>query len=833
MPTLLDMKVSELAKELQTSDDVILSTLKSLRLKAKDRNQVLNSVVVSVLRSQLGKGLKELPKAAVQETAKPKVAEVKTEKAAPVVEKVVKVKVEPKTEKKVAAPKAAAQTTALKTKLAKTAVETPKPEKPKAAKTKEEIKKEPAAIKPAPAPIKPVVKEVPAPARPVAKNIPEAVAPSKPRAIEAPFVSLKPMVKKRRRAPLHDHGHSMEHAQSPVLDQKSEAPAASEQIIDSDGNPVVIDASQEFAHLPSLELKSPISIKDFSAKIQQKTSDVLKTLMQMGIMATINQNLDEDILRPLTAKFGFNLAKVKTQEEQLVEDHRQEDEDPKLLKPRAPVVTFMGHVDHGKTSLLDRIRRTKVADSEHGGITQHIGAYSVELPKGRITFLDTPGHEAFTAMRARGAHVTDIVVLVIAADEGIMPQTEEAINHAQAAGVPIVVALNKIDRQAANADMVKKQLSEKGLMPEDWGGKVVVVGVSATTGQGIDQLLEMILLEAEMLECRANYDKKASGIVIEAHLSGGRGVVASLIIQSGMIKINDVIVARSSCGKIKAMFDDHKRAVKEACPSMPVEILGLNEVPLAGSIFYVVEDEKLLKDLVSKRQQIIKNQKLQSVQRITLEDLYTRVKEGTIKELNVILMADVQGSLEALKDSLAKIPSDEVKIKFIHAAVGDINPSDVLLAFASDAIIIGFHVDIEPRAKQELEKQPVDVRLYRIIYDAVNDMIKALEGLLEPKTKKKFLSRIEIRQVMKLSKSGIVAGCYVQKGKVTRKANVDVIRNGEIVYSGVLSSLKRFKDDVREVGEGLECGLTVGGFDQIQAGDVLEAYELEKILRKL
>lgn len=820
----MDMKVSELAKELKTSDDVILSTLKALRLKAKDRDQVLNSVVVSVLRSQLGKG-KEAPKGASTATVEPpkvKTAPAKTEKETPVKEKAAaKTKVELKpVEKK----------TAVKKTVTKAAdVLAPKVEKPKAVRPKEEAKEEakkevkkesPAQSIVPPAPAKPIVKEAPSPA-------PEKVAPPKPKTIEAPFVSLKPIAKKRKRSPSHDHGHSFDHAHSPTIDQRQETSAAGA----AETTPA--DASAEASQLPSLEVKMPISIKDFSAKIQQKTSDVLKTLMQMGIMATINQNLDEDILRPLSTKFGFNLIKGKTQEEQLIEDHRQEEEDPKLLKTRAPVVTFMGHVDHGKTSLLDRIRRTKVADSEHGGITQHIGAYSVELPKGRITFLDTPGHEAFTAMRARGAHVTDIVVLVVAADEGIMPQTEEAINHAQAAGVPIVVALNKIDRQGANADMVKKQLNELGLMPEDWGGKVVVVGVSALTGQGIDQLLEMILLEAEMLEVKANYDKKASGIVIEAHLSGGRGVVASLIVQSGILKVNDVIVAGQSAGKIKAMFDDHKRPVKEAGPSMPVEILGLSEVPEAGSIFYVVEDEKLVKDLVNKRQQVIKNQKLQSVQRITLEDLYTRVKEGTIKELNVIIKADVQGSLEALKDSLSKIPSDEVKIKFIHAAVGDVNASDVLLAFASEAIIIAFHVDVEVRAKQELEKQPVDIRQYRIIYDAVNDMVKALEGLLEPRTKKKFLSRIEIRQVMKLSKSGIVAGCYVQKGKVVRKANVDVIRNGEIVHSGVLSSLKRFKDDVREVAEGMECGLTISGFDQIQAGDIVEAYELEKISRKL
>ncbi|OGX19607.1 MAG: translation initiation factor IF-2 [Omnitrophica WOR_2 bacterium GWC2_45_7] len=436
-------------------------------------------------------------------------------------------------------------------------------------------------------------------------------------------------------------------------------------------------------------------------------------------------------------------------------------------------------------------------------------------------------------MRARGAHITDLVVLVVAADEGVMQQTEEAIDHARAAGVPILVALNKIDRRNADIDRVKKELSERDLMPEDWGGKTVVAPVSAVTGEGVDSLLEMILLEAELLELKTNYEKSASGIVVEAHLSGGKGAVTTLIVQSGTLREGDILVVGPHLGKVKAMFDDHKRAVKEAGPSMPVEILGLSHVPEAGEAFYVVADEKQAKEITSKREEDLKNKKLHSYQKISLEDLYSQIQQGVVKELSVIIKADVQGSLEALKDSLEKIPSDKVKLKFIHLGVGDINASDVVLAVASKAIIIGFHVGVDPRAKQELEKKPVDVRHYRIIYDAVNDIKNALEGMLEAKTRKKFLSRIEIREVFKLSKHGIVAGCFVVKGKVNRKVHVDVLRNDAVVYSGVISSLKRFKDDVRDVAEGMECGISVEGFDKYQVGDIIEAYEIESIAQKL
>lgn len=771
------MKVSELAKELNTTSDKVLATLKSFKLKARDESQELSAAVASVVRSEL---------------AKTKKASARTEgksgaKEPPPTSKPVKKEIAAKKSKKSAEKK-------------------PEPQPSKAPSVDAVVVK-----------------------RPVVK--PKATF------SKEPMIMLKPLLRKKRKAPGGDYkaGPTAWETILPVSPQEPSAGAPAGVA----GQQTTI-AVQETAQpatggkiLLDLEVRVPISIKDFSTKIQQKPSIVLKSLMQMGLLAHINQSLDGAVINKLAREFGYNLVKIKTQEEHLIETHRQQEDNPELLKPRAPVITFMGHVDHGKTSLLDRIRKTKVTDTEHGGITQHIGAYSVQLPKGRITFLDTPGHEAFTAMRARGAHITDIVVLVVAADEGIMPQTEEAVDHARAANVPIVVALNKIDRKNADQDRVKKQLADHGLAPEDWGGKTVVVGVSATTGEGVDNLLEMILLESELLELKANAQKKALGIVVDAHLSPGKGSVTTLIVQSGTLREGDNIVVGQYYGRVRAMTDDRGRSIKEAGPSMPVEVMGLSDVPQAGELFYVIEDERQAKEIAEKRQEELKNKRLQMTSRVTLEDLYAQVQEGYVKELNVILKADVQGSLEALKDSLEKIPSDKVKIRLIHAGVGDVNASDVILAVASKAIIIAFHVDIDSRAKQELEEEPVDVRQYRIIYDAVNDIRKALEGLLDAKIRKKFLGRVEIREVFKLSKQGTVAGCYVTKGKVTRKDHVDVLRNGEPVYTGTLTTLKRFKDDVREVNEGLECGISFAGFNQFQSGDIIEAYEIEKISQKI
>ncbi len=819
------MRVSDLAKELGISSDAVLNKLRTLKLKAKDAKQELNSVVETVLRRELAGSLKALQvqnKESAPAKTGAKAALAKDEKP--------KTKIAAKAAEK---PKAAEKTKAVKAAKGKTKAASGqekeksqkiagKPSQASFKKTEADAKKIEKVEKPkdslsakeleslSAAPIK-------APVSPIIKEAPKArVEPSSPTLAPTAITLAKPVERSAFAQPARPFGFQTRPSHF----------SPRQQTVQPKFEPLKIPTGE-------LEIQFPVAVKDLSVHLQQKPSVILKVLMEKGIMATINQNLGEDIVQELSKALGFTFIKSKTKEEQLVATHALETEDKSLLKPRPPVVTFMGHVDHGKTSLLDKIRKAKVADQEHGGITQHIGAYSVVLPRGKITFLDTPGHEAFTAMRARGAYITDLVVLVVAADEGIMPQTEEAIDHARAANVPIIVALNKIDKRGADIDKVKKQLSEKGLMPEDWGGKTIVAGVSAMTGEGIDHLLEMIILEAELLELKANYERKASGIVVEAKLSHGRGPIATMIVQNGTLYEGSMVVAGPYFGKIKAMLDDHARPVKEAGPATAVEILGLSGIPEAGEKFYVIEDERQARDIILGRQALAKAQKLQPLQKITLEDLSLQVKEGKIRELNIIIKSDVQGSMEALKDSLAKITSTEVQLKFIHTGIGEINTSDVILAEASNAIIIGFNVNVDARAKEEVEKYQVDVRTYRIIYDAIRDIKNALEGLLEPKTKKKVVGRVEIRQVLKLSKSGIVAGCFVAKGKVHRKVTVDLVRNGAIVFTGTIGSLKRFKDDVRDVAEGFECGITLNGFDAIEAGDVLEIFELEKIARTL
>ncbi|MFA6216608.1 MAG: translation initiation factor IF-2 [Candidatus Omnitrophota bacterium] len=584
--------------------------------------------------------------------------------------------------------------------------------------------------------------------------------------------------------------------------------------------------------LKELELKFPIIVKDLAIKLQEKSSGLIKTLMGLGVMAGLNQTLDEVVVVQVCAKYGFRIKEAPSAEKTILGIH-EEDDSPGSLKHRSAIVTLMGHVDHGKTSLLDAIRKSKVTESEHGGITQHIGAYRVEIPHGEITFLDTPGHEAFTAMRARGASITDIVVLVVAADEGIMPQTQEALDHARAASVSIIIALNKIDKPTADVDRVKKQLSELNLVPEDWGGKTIVVGVSAKTGQGIDELLEMILLEAQMLELKANPDKPARGVVIEAKSNKYKGPVVTLLVKNGTLRLNDNIIVGSFYGKAKAMFNDRGQTVREIGPSLPVEVLGISGLPQAGEQFFVVENEKKAKELAEGRQEKEKELQMQPVKRLGLEDLYSQIKAGKIKELKLILKADAHGSLEAIKDTLGKIVSTEISLVYIHEGVGNINSSDVILAVASNALILGFNVVADDLAKDLISREGQEVRTYNIIYELANDIRAALEGMLEPKLKKVFLGRVEIRKVFKLSRSGIIAGSFVIKGKVFRNSQVSLVRNGEVVYEGELSSLKRFKDDVREVAEGFECGIALKGYDGIMEGDILEAYQIEKIARKL
>lgn len=797
------MKVHELATQIKLKNEDILETLKSIKLKAKDGDQELSMAVVSVIKSELAKQGKIVLKKKVVRKKKPVVVKEKEIEKDVEATTTTKDKVEKKEEK------------AIEKVEPVVVIETKKEIVKKTDKAKEKIaeKKEPDHVV---ADKKIDSKKLEAPKAVVEKTtFVSNKGKSKPRISKDPIITLKPLARKKRKNDGAGDGSSRRNDQ---YGEKNEEIAKS---------PIPV------GELKDIEVKVPITVKDLSIRMQEKPSAVLKELMKMGIFAHINQGLDENIVMKILNGFGYNLINIKTQEQLLVETHKQEEEDPSQLEFRAPVVTFMGHVDHGKTSLLDKIRKSKVTDTEHGGITQHMGAYSVEVPRGRITFLDTPGHEAFTAMRKRGAHITDLVVLVVAADEGIMPQTEEAIDHARAANVPIIVALNKIDRKNADVDKVKQQLAKYNLAPSDWGGTTSVVGVSAMTGEGIDELLEMMLLEAEMLELKANANKKATGIVVEAHLSQGKGAVTTLIVQSGTLNEGEYIVVGQYCGKARALFNDHKKLVKLAGPSMPVEMLGLSDVPDAGETFYVVEDERTAREITMRRQLQLKKERLDSGAKVTLEDLYSHLEDGQFKELNIIVKADVQGSLEALKDSLAKIPSDKVRIKFIHTAVGEINASDVILAAASKAIIIAFQVGVGSRAKEELEKDPVDIREYRIIYDAVDDIRNALEGLLEAKVKKNFQCRIEVREVFKLSKQGIVAGCYIKKGKAIRKSHADLIRNGEVVYSGIVSSLKRFKDDVREVNENMECGVTLENFDKYQVGDIIETFTVEKIAQKL
>ena len=580
-----------------------------------------------------------------------------------------------------------------------------------------------------------------------------------------------------------------------------------------------------------IECKFPITLKDLAVKLNARPNELIIKLMKQKVMATINQAVDYDVASLIAADYGFEFEKPLTQEEELTK--ALDVEDKTKLITRAPVVTLMGHVDHGKTSLLDAIRKSRVTEKESGGITQHIGAYEVAVGKGHITFLDTPGHEAFTAMRARGAQATDIVILVVAADDGVMPQTKEAIDHARAANVPIVVALNKIDKPEANPEKVKKQLMDIGLMTEDWGGKTIAVGVSAKTGKGIDELLEMLLLEAEMLELKADPTRAAKGVVIEGRLSKGGGPIATVLVQKGTLRPGDTVVAGQHYGKIRAMINDLGHRIDEAPPSKPVEILGLAGVPEAGDVFFVVADEKAAREIVNRRQDVAKATHLQPVKRITLEELSQQVKEGKAKELKVILKADVQGSAEALEQSIKNLETKDIKLDVIHSAVGSINESDVMLAAASNAIIIGFHVDLTPEAAPKAKLEEVDVRLYRIIYEAINDIKSAMEGMLEPTISEVFMGRADVRQVFKVSKAGTIAGCFLAKGKAVRGALCRLWRDKDKVYEGKIGSLKRFKDDVKEVAEGFECGISLDNFSNVNAGDVIEIYELKKTARKL
>ena len=579
-----------------------------------------------------------------------------------------------------------------------------------------------------------------------------------------------------------------------------------------------------------IRIAEVIAVGDLAKRMGVKGGELIKKLMEMGVLVNINQLVDADVASLVAGEFGYEVEKVSLERQDLLE--RKEDL-PDQLKFRPPVVTIMGHVDHGKTMLLDAIRKTNVVEGEAGGITQHIGAYNVELENGRVVFIDTPGHEAFTAMRARGAQVTDVVVLVVAADDGMMPQTKEAIDHARAAKVPIVVAINKIDKPTANPEKVKKDLSEYELVPEQWGGTTLFAEVSAKQKTGIKELLDSILLQAEVLELRANPDKPARGVIIESKLDKGRGPVATLLVQEGTLKTGDAFIAGSHYGRVRAMHSDKGKKIDEAPPSTPVEVVGFTDIPEAGEAFIVVSEERLAKQISLYRQEKIRQKELSKLSKVSLEELYDKIKKGEVKELNVIIKADVQGSIEAVKEALEKISTDAVKVSILHDAVGGITETDVNLASASNAIIVGFNVRPGPKAQSLAEQEHVDVRTYSIIYDAINDIKNALEGLLEPTYKEHILGRAQVIQVFSVRKVGTVAGSLVTDGKVVRGSHARLLRDNVVVHDGRIVSLRRFKDDMKDCNQGLECGIGIENFNDIKLGDVIESYEMEEVQSRL
>ncbi|TCT15051.1 translation initiation factor 2 (bIF-2) [Natranaerovirga pectinivora] len=592
----------------------------------------------------------------------------------------------------------------------------------------------------------------------------------------------------------------------------------------------VEESTQDYSGI--IKVQEKIVIKELAEKLEVRSTEIIKELMLMGIMANINQEVNFDTATEIAEKYGI-LVEKEDEVDILEEFFKEAPSESKDLKTRPPIVVVMGHVDHGKTSLLDAIRKTNVTSREAGGITQHIGASVVESNGNKITFLDTPGHEAFTAMRMRGAMATDIAILVVAADDGVMPQTIEAINHAKAAGVEIIVAINKIDKPGANPDRVKQELVEYGLVVEDWGGETIAVPVSAIDGTGIDTLLEMVLIVSEMTELKANPKRNARGIIIEAQLDKGRGPVATVLVQNGTLRVGDPIVAGSAYGKVRAMMDDKGRRVKEAGPSKPVEILGLNEVPFAGEPFYMAKSDREARQVAEK---VIEKGRVDLIQntatKVTLDDLFSQIQAGKVKELNIVVKADVQGSVEAVRQSLQKLSNDEVVIKIIHGGVGAVTESDVLLASASNAIIIGFNVRPETSAKTVADREKIDIRLYRIIYNAIEDIEAAMKGMLDPEFAEKIIGHAQIRDTFKVSGVGTIGGAYVQDGKLVRNAGVRLVRDGIVIYEGQLASLKRFKDDAKEVNTGYECGIMLEKFNDLKENDIVEAFIMEEIPRK-
>ena len=580
----------------------------------------------------------------------------------------------------------------------------------------------------------------------------------------------------------------------------------------------------------TVKIPDEITVGELASRMKKTATEVIKTLLKNGVMATINQTIDFDTAEFVATEMGCKVERevVVTIEERLIDDHQDTEDE---LVPRSPVVVVMGHVDHGKTSLLDAVRKTNVVSGEAGGITQHIGAYTVEINGKPITFLDTPGHAAFTSMRARGAMCTDIAILVVAADDGIMPQTVEAINHAKAANIPIIVAVNKMDKHGANAENIKQELTKYDLIPEEWGGETIICPISAKTGMGIDQLLEMVILTAEMQELKANPNRAAKGTVIEARLDKNRGPIATLLVQNGTLHKGDLIIAGTAVGRVRVMTDDKGRAIQSAGPSIPVEITGLAETPTPGDEFDAVADERMARQLVEQRKQAEKDAAAKQASKVTLDNLFAKMQEGEMKELNLIVKADVQGSAEAVRASLEKLSNEEVRVRVIHAGVGAINESDILLASTANAIVVGFNVRPDAAAQASAQRANVDIRMYRVIYDAIDEIEAAMKGMLAPKYREAIIGHAEVRQTYKVSAIGTIAGCYVKDGKVTRDSKVRVLRDNIVIYEGEIGSLQRFKDSVKEVAQNYECGMSIDKFNDIKEGDIFECYVMEEIPR--
>ena len=592
------------------------------------------------------------------------------------------------------------------------------------------------------------------------------------------------------------------------------------------------ELAQQAEESKKIKITEFITVGEIATLMEVSSNDIISACMSLGIMVTMNQRLDAETLSVVADEFGFELDFVKTDIEEEKEEVEEED-DSENLKERSPIVTVMGHVDHGKTSLLDYIRKSSVTEDESGGITQHIGAYSVSVNSKKITFLDTPGHEAFTAMRARGAQITDIVIVVIAADDNIMPQTKEAISHAQAGGVPIIFAINKIDKEGANPDKVKESLASMNLVVEDWGGKIQSQDISALSGKGIDELLEKVLLEAEIMDLKANPDKLSTGTILEAYLDKGRGYVSTVLVQNGSLKIGDYILAGKTSGKVKAMFDESGNSLEVAQPSTPVSVLGLDGAPQAGDQFKVLEDEKEAKQIAAKRTQLVREQSVRTQKHLTLDEIGRRIAIGDFQEFNVIIKGDVDGSVEALTDSFQNLSTEEIQVNIIFKGVGAITESDVLLASASDAIIIGFNVKPTQSARKLSEKEQIDIRSYSIIYDAINDLKDAMEGMLSPEMKEENTGEAEVRDTFKISRIGTIAGCMVTSGKILRNSSVRVVRGDEQIFEGKLLSLKRFKDDVKEVAKGYDCGIQINDFNDLEVGDLIKCYQEIAVKKKL